>query len=107
MKNAHQQQAAVPRSSGDVSAAPPAPAAVTLGRDSHAASSDVASMDSGWSVGHWDAFGHLRHLGLQTQALKSALAAGLAWAVGAYVPWGPAQPYLAPLTAILTVQATI
>jgi uncharacterized membrane protein YgaE (UPF0421/DUF939 family) len=55
----------------------------------------------------WDAFGKVRRLGLQTQALKSALAAGLAWAVGAYVPWGPPQPYLAPLTAILTIQATV
>src|SRR3954470_3963676 len=54
-----------------------------------------------------DGFRRLRRLGLRTQALKSALAAGLAWAVGAYVPWGPAQPYLAPLTAILTIQATI
>ncbi len=52
-------------------------------------------------------FARLQRLGLQTQALKSALAAALAWAIGAYVPWGPAQPYLAPLTAVLTVQATI
>jgi uncharacterized membrane protein YccC len=52
-------------------------------------------------------FRRLRRLGLQAQAFKAALAAGLAWYVGAYVPWGPAQPYLAPLTAILTVQATV
>src|SRR3954452_16235779 len=59
------------------------------------------------SVGAWDLLRRVQRLGLQTQALKSALAAGLAWAVGAYVPWGPAQPYLAPLAAILTIQATI
>lgn len=53
------------------------------------------------------AFAPLQRLGLQTQAFKSALAAALAWAIGFYVPWGPAQPYLAPLTAVLTVQATI
>jgi uncharacterized membrane protein YgaE (UPF0421/DUF939 family) len=64
-----------------------------------------ADADAG--AGPGGSFRRLQRLGLQTQALKSALAAGLAWLVGAYVPWGPAQPYLAPLTAILTVQATI
>jgi uncharacterized membrane protein YgaE (UPF0421/DUF939 family) len=52
----------------------------------------------------WRSF---QRVGLPTQALKSALAAGLAWVLGAYVPWGPAQPYLAPLSAILTIQATV
>ncbi len=41
------------------------------------------------------------------QALKTALAAGVAWALGGQVPGAPPLPYLAPLTAVLTVQLTI
>lgn len=41
------------------------------------------------------------------QALKAALAAGLAWALGGLVPGAPAVPYLAPLTAMLTIQLTV
>ena len=44
---------------------------------------------------------------MRLQALKAALAAGLAWSLGGLVPGAPAQPYLAPLTAMLTVQVTI
>lgn len=49
----------------------------------------------------------LRSVGLGEQAVKAALAAGLAWALGSLVPGAPPQPYLAPLTAMLTVQLTV
>ena len=48
----------------------------------------------------------LRRWLLQDQALRTALAAALAWAAGAAVP-GVSRPYFAPLAAILTVQVTV
>jgi uncharacterized membrane protein YgaE (UPF0421/DUF939 family) len=41
------------------------------------------------------------------QPIKAALAAGLAWTLGGLVPGAPGQPYLAPLTAMLTIQLTV
>ncbi|HVB10198.1 MAG TPA: FUSC family protein, partial [Bacillota bacterium] len=43
---------------------------------------------------------------LQGQAVKTAVAATLAWAVGTLVP-GVTRPYFAPLAAILTVQVSV
>lgn len=51
-------------------------------------------------------FGFLRRLGIGERMIKTALAAFVAWEVGRLVPGNP-QPYLAPLTAILVMQATI
>ncbi|CAA9542051.1 MAG: hypothetical protein AVDCRST_MAG59-919 [uncultured Thermomicrobiales bacterium] len=48
----------------------------------------------------------LSRIGPGGRALKTALAAGLAWEVGSRVPGAP-TPYLAPLTAVLVTQITI
>ncbi len=53
------------------------------------------------------AVARLRDSGSGVQALKAALAAGLAWKLGGLIPGAPPLPYLAPLTAMLTVQLTI
>lgn len=48
----------------------------------------------------------LRRAGAGERVLKTALAVGLAWELGARVP-GVGSPYLAPLAALLTMQITI
>ncbi len=45
--------------------------------------------------------------GTTIQALKAALAAGIAWALGGLVPCAPPIAYLAPQTPMLTVQLTV
>ncbi len=51
----------------------------------------------------WDT---LEEWGLSLQVVKTALAAGLAWAAAVWLV-GSARPYFAPLAAILSAQATI
>ncbi|MBV9172747.1 MAG: FUSC family protein [Chloroflexi bacterium] len=48
-----------------------------------------------------------RERALDVQAVKSAVAAGLAWAVVSATPGVAPQPYLATTTALLTVQLTV
>lgn len=48
----------------------------------------------------------LNSLGLSTQVIKTALAAGLSWGL-AQVLLHSSRPYLAPLAAILTIQVTV
>lgn len=54
---------------------------------------------------HWTT-GTLARTGITAQVVKTALAAGLSWWLGALVLGNP-RPYFGPLAAILTVQVTI
>jgi uncharacterized membrane protein YgaE (UPF0421/DUF939 family) len=49
----------------------------------------------------------LRLWGLGERTLKTALAASIAWELGALVPGGTAHPYFAPLAALLSMQITV
>lgn len=56
-----------------------------------------------WAKLPWDT---LENWGISLDAAKTAVAAGLSWALAAWI-FGTAKPYFAPLAAILCAQATI
>ncbi|AEW05486.1 protein of unknown function DUF939 [Sulfobacillus acidophilus DSM 10332] len=63
----------------------------------------ITRMRLQWSKLPWD---RLENWGLSLQVVKTAIAAGLAWGLAAWLLRTP-RPYFAPLAAILSLQATV